>query len=56
MPQMAPLSWLMMYFFFLLVYIIFLSVVHFMNSGLSDKSEFYTVKEESLNPGLSWKW
>nr|YP_010444617.1 ATP synthase F0 subunit 8 [Haplodiplatys aotouensis]UTI38880.1 ATP synthase F0 subunit 8 [Haplodiplatys aotouensis]UTI38893.1 ATP synthase F0 subunit 8 [Haplodiplatys aotouensis] len=57
MPQMAPLSWLMMYLFFLLVYVIFLSVTSFLNSGgaLANKG-FVNQQIFGSKLSLIWKW
>nr|AOY39083.1 ATP synthase F0 subunit 8 [Ericmodes sylvaticus] len=51
MPQMAPLSWLMLLFFFITVFLIFNSMNYF--------SFLYKIKTSKISKNLlkyNWKW
>nr|WKU83789.1 ATP synthase F0 subunit 8 [Asarkina ericetorum] len=53
MPQMAPISWLLLFFFFSLIFIMFNMLNYFIYYPLINKSKM-TKKINLMN--LHWKW
>nr|ARH53964.1 ATP synthase F0 subunit 8 [Orsodacne cerasi] len=51
MPQMAPLNWLMLFWFFIMIYMIFNSMNYF-SFLYEPKFKFMTKKIIKIN----WKW
>nr|AYW52094.1 ATP synthase F0 subunit 8 [Anthribidae sp. 6 ACP-2013] len=51
MPQMAPLNWLTLFFYFILIFLMFNSVNYFNMLKLPQKSKF--LKNFNL---INWKW
>nr|YP_010439950.1 ATP synthase F0 subunit 8 [Pseudoechthistatus hei]UTD44996.1 ATP synthase subunit 8 [Pseudoechthistatus hei] len=51
MPQMAPLSWLILFMFFLFIYLLF-NISNFYNFKYSSKSDLKN--KNILN--YNWKW
>nr|YP_010041759.1 ATP synthase F0 subunit 8 [Ceriagrion fallax]QPB15098.1 ATP synthase F0 subunit 8 [Ceriagrion fallax] len=53
MPQMAPMSWMMLFMFFTMVFIIIMTMNYYIYIPKMEKSE-----EESnyLTKTMSWKW
>nr|WRO44731.1 ATP synthase F0 subunit 8 [Falsopodabrus tridentatus] len=53
MPQMAPLSWLNLFIFFIMVFLIFnsLNYFYFNKSFLIQKQNIKTLKNK-----ITWKW
>nr|ADX01599.1 ATP synthase F0 subunit 8 [Siphluriscus chinensis] len=52
MPQMAPLSWLLLFFTFIFALLIFSSMNYFLYSPSSPSSSKQAFKTSSFN----WKW
>nr|WRO44900.1 ATP synthase F0 subunit 8 [Themus sp. 'cayipennis'] len=52
MPQMAPLSWLNLFFFFITVFLIFNSMNYFFFNKPSLTSNKKSIKKMKTN----WKW
>nr|YP_010175344.1 ATP synthase F0 subunit 8 [Torleya mikhaili]QSL98494.1 ATP synthase F0 subunit 8 [Torleya mikhaili] len=53
MPQMAPLSWLLLFFFFIGVYMIFNIVNYFTYQPFTPSS---TTQQGKKGHSLDWKW
>nr|APT41550.1 ATP synthase F0 subunit 8 [Sciopemyia fluviatilis] len=53
MPQMAPLMWLSLFFFFLLMYLLF-NIMNYFSFIKTNKSE--EGKTEINQSSLIWKW
>nr|ATL23288.1 ATP synthase F0 subunit 8 [Sympiezomias velatus] len=51
MPQMAPLNWMSMYLFFILIFVMFI-IVNYYSFLYKPK----TMKFSNLKKLLSWKW
>nr|YP_010486365.1 ATP synthase subunit 8 [Pseudoechthistatus chiangshunani]UVW93770.1 ATP synthase subunit 8 [Pseudoechthistatus chiangshunani] len=51
MPQMAPLSWLILFMFFLIIYLLF-NISNFYNFKYNSKS---TLKNKNIL-NYNWKW
>nr|ALO76460.1 ATP synthase F0 subunit 8 [Pseudocolaspis sp. PSE01] len=51
MPQMAPMNWLSLYFLFITLYIIFLTMNYF-----SQTNKIYIIKQELSKNKTTWKW
>nr|AXS66495.1 ATP synthase F0 subunit 8 [Canthon aequinoctialis] len=51
MPQMAPLSWLMLFFYFCMIFFIFNAVNYYM---FNYKINSYTYKKKDFK--INWKW
>nr|ABB90921.1 ATP synthase F0 subunit 8 [Grylloblatta sculleni] len=52
MPQMAPLSWLILFVFFLMILMLFNMMNYFCSLPLLNKSEQSKIKTKNLN----WMW
>nr|UFZ13846.1 ATP synthase F0 subunit 8 [Neochauliodes fraternus] len=52
MPQMAPLNWLILFIFFIILFIMFNIMNYFMISPTPDSSSSQNLK----NFPLTWKW
>nr|WRO45156.1 ATP synthase F0 subunit 8 [Stenothemus biimpressiceps] len=53
MPQMAPLSWLNLFIFFIMIFLIFNSLNYFyFNKSFHTQGE----KNKTLKNKISWKW
>nr|WOC30362.1 ATP synthase F0 subunit 8 [Eodorcadion gorbunovi] len=51
MPQMAPLSWLTLFMFFLMIYLIF-NIINYYNFQYKIK----TFKKNKILLNYNWKW
>nr|QNG56174.1 ATP synthase F0 subunit 8 [Cucujus sp. MJ-2020] len=51
MPQMAPLNWLSLYIFFIMIFILF-NCINYYNFTYSIKS--FKIKKSSIS--TNWKW
>nr|YP_010946885.1 ATP synthase F0 subunit 8 [Sorineuchora formosana]WGO57642.1 ATP synthase F0 subunit 8 [Sorineuchora formosana] len=52
MPQMMPLSWLTLYLFFIIVFILFNTINFFINMPKINK----TPSMKNIKKSLNWKW
>nr|UFZ13898.1 ATP synthase F0 subunit 8 [Neochauliodes umbratus] len=52
MPQMAPLNWLILFIFFIILFIMFNIMNYFTISPNPESSSSYNLK----NYSLTWKW
>nr|UFZ13885.1 ATP synthase F0 subunit 8 [Neochauliodes tamdaoensis] len=52
MPQMAPLSWLILFIFFTILFILFNIMNYFMAAPTPELMSSYNLK----NYSLTWKW
>nr|WKU84199.1 ATP synthase F0 subunit 8 [Talahua fervida] len=53
MPQMAPISWLILFMLFSTIFILFNTMNYFIYSPLLIKSK--NIKKNSMN-SMNWKW
>nr|ACC94763.1 ATPase 8 [Drosophila macroptera] len=53
MPQMAPISWLFLFFFFTITFILFCTINYYSYMPSSPKSN--ELKNLNLN-SMNWKW
>nr|YP_010988513.1 ATP synthase F0 subunit 8 [Australoluciola thailandica]WOR80618.1 ATP synthase F0 subunit 8 [Australoluciola thailandica] len=51
MPQMAPLSWLNLFIFFIVIYMLF-NVMNYFMLIYNNKN----IKKENKNKNILWKW
>nr|WKU84044.1 ATP synthase F0 subunit 8 [Ocyptamus priscilla] len=53
MPQMAPISWLFLFMFFTMIFILFNIMNYYIYSPMTSKSKNFTkINSHSMN----WKW
>nr|QPT74075.1 ATP synthase F0 subunit 8 [Micadina brachyptera] len=53
MPQMAPMSWMMIYLYFMLIMLMFITKIYFnMNNSMNSKSYMFSVNKNEK----TWKW
>nr|YP_010230035.1 ATP synthase F0 subunit 8 [Diaphanosoma excisum]QST19917.1 ATP synthase F0 subunit 8 [Diaphanosoma excisum] len=52
MPQIWPMNWLVLFLFFLLCFITFMTVMYFNIPLQSEKSNIKSIK----SPSLTWEW
>nr|ANJ70584.1 ATP synthase F0 subunit 8 [Nebria brevicollis] len=53
MPQMAPMNWLFLYFFFTCIFIIFNMLNYYL---YMIKNNYYSMKNKFNKKNLTWKW
>nr|AXZ71058.1 ATP synthase F0 subunit 8 [Lonchoptera multiseta] len=53
MPQMAPLSWLILFIFFTIMFIFF-NIMNYYNFNTSKKSKENMMMSKSIS--FNWKW
>nr|YP_010587278.1 ATP synthase F0 subunit 8 [Allobaccha apicalis]WAB45758.1 ATP synthase F0 subunit 8 [Allobaccha apicalis] len=53
MPQMAPISWLSLFIFFSLIFIMFNLMNYFIYTPLSSKSKNFN---KIITNSMNWKW
>nr|QLY89931.1 ATP synthase F0 subunit 8 [Clusiodes albimanus] len=53
MPQMAPISWLLLFIMFSLIFILFNIMNYYSFFTLSPKSSMVS---KNMTPSLTWKW
>nr|YP_010538723.1 ATP synthase F0 subunit 8 [Emarginoptyx trilucida]UYE92334.1 ATP synthase F0 subunit 8 [Emarginoptyx trilucida] len=51
MPQMAPLSWLNLFIFFMVIYMLF-NIMNYFTLIYNNKN----IKKENMNKNILWKW
>nr|AHZ01495.1 ATP synthase 8 [Clonopsis maroccana] len=52
MPQMAPMSWMMLYLYFLITMMLFIMMIYF-NKTIN---EIKIIKFKKTNNEKNWKW
>nr|QNV12144.1 ATP synthase F0 subunit 8 [Simocephalus vetulus] len=54
MPQIWPMNWLILFMFFIITFLVFLSVFYF---NMSLETNHQSSSSSSYNPvSLNWKW
>nr|QLY89686.1 ATP synthase F0 subunit 8 [Beraeodes minutus] len=53
MPQMLPLNWMILYFYFLIIYMIFIIINYTYNYYIANNLKPQNI---FLNKSLTWKW
>nr|YP_009918122.1 ATP synthase F0 subunit 8 [Torleya nepalica]QLP89024.1 ATP synthase F0 subunit 8 [Torleya nepalica] len=53
MPQMAPLSWILLFFFFTLIYVLF-NILNYFSFNTSASTQ--EGKSNQTQHSLTWKW